>query len=598
MEDLLQINIFNNTQEQLLFLEQFKVILKQKVIKLDRNKRLKFTQAFCTALLNEYWIQVNKNSKSNWHIISSPCSNTNLDKKSFEIAVNTGIKLTAIDKAEAGNFIGTLYATLLPDDIRSDFGVYYTPPILVDRLIQITSDSGFDWTEGKILDPACGGAAFLAPIANKIIQSFQAKGIENPSVIFRHIQKNLRGIEIDPFAAWISTVLLEIMLLDLCLQVKKRLTGLVTVTDTLKADVSKLEKFDLIIGNPPYGRLTLSEELRSKFKKSLYGHANLYGVFTDIAMQLLNTNGLIAYVTPTSFLGGQYFKSLRKLLGETCPPVTIDFLDQRSGVFDTVLQETVLAVYKQKNEKVPKTVINSISLSKKNKKIKVEHVGSFTLPEVAEDPWIFPRSLLQKAVLGKAITMNCRLKDYGYLVNTGQLVWNRHKDQLKETKTKSSLPIVWAESILPNGIFEFRHSRTNHSPYIDIKDSQEFLVTKTPCILVQRTTSKEQNKRVQSAVTTDKFLNTFKNGFVVENHINIIKPTSKKLVSLKVLSALLNSDAIDQIFRCISGSVAVSAYELNALPLPDPEQIFMLEELVEKEDHSLINTFITQLYKQ
>ena len=37
---------------------------------------------------------------------------------------------------------------------------------------------------------------------------------------------------------------------------------------------------------------------------------------------------------------------------------------------------------------------------------------------------------------------------------------------------------------------------------------------------------------------------------------------------------------VDQVFRCINGSVAVSAYELEALPLPPPEEAKEIERLV------------------
>jgi adenine-specific DNA-methyltransferase len=37
-----------------------------------------------------------------------------------------------------------------------------------------------------------------------------------------------------------------------------------------------------------------------------------------------------------------------------------------------------------------------------------------------------------------------------------------------------------------------------------------------------------------------------------------------------VIAVLLNSAAVDAAFRCINGSVAVSAFELEELPLPPP----------------------------
>ncbi len=46
------------------------------------------------------------------------------------------------------------------------------------------------------------------------------------------------------------------------------------------------------------------------------------------------------------------------------------------------------------------------------------------------------------------------------------------------------------------------------------------------------------------------------------------------------MAAFLNSEEADQSFRCISGSVAVSAFELEALPLPSVTEMRKIEKLV------------------
>ena len=70
---------------------------------------------------------------------------------------------------------------------------------------------------------------------------------------------------------------------------------------------------------------------------------------------------------------------------------------------------------------------------------------------------------------------------------------------------------------------------------------------------------------------------------VVENHLNMIKPLDNKpKVAPAALAALLNSHLVDQVFRCINGSVAVSAYEMEALPLPSPAEMEEVERLVKK----------------
>ena len=68
-------------------------------------------------------------------------------------------------------------------------------------------------------------------------------------------------------------------------------------------------------------------------------------------------------------------------------------------------------------------------------------------------------------------------------------------------------------------------------------------------------------------------------------------------VSAGVVSALLNSEIIDQAFRCINGSVAVSAFELEALPLPPPEDIRQIHTLVTQgAKKSEIDHAIERLY--
>ena len=52
-------------------------------------------------------------------------------------------------------------------------------------------------------------------------------------------------------------------------------------------------------------------------------------------------------------------------------------------------------------------------------------------------------------------------------------------------------------------------------------------------------------------------------------------------------------------FRCINGSVAVSAYELQALPLPPPEDMQEMECLVRSQvDRETLEREVERLYTQ
>jgi adenine-specific DNA-methyltransferase len=114
---------------------------------------------------------------------------------------------------------------------------------------------------------------------------------------------------------------------------------------------------------------------------------------------------------------------------------------------------------------------------------------------------------------------------------------------------------------------------------------------------LQRTTAKEQSRRLIAAEMPASFVE--KHGaVVVENHLNMIRPVNgTPCVSPAALAALLNTAVVDELFRCINGSVAVSAYELEALPLPSPEAMAAIERLVRKgADKTAIEQAARQLY--
>ncbi len=208
----------------------------------------------------------------------------------------------------------------------------------------------------------------------------------------------LVGFEVDPFAAWMPQVVLDVALSDLCREAGVQLGSVVRVCDSLE-QVPAGERFDLVVGNPPYGRVTLSPPMRRKFRRSLFGHANLYGLFTDLALRFTRPGGVIAYVTPTSFLAGEYFKALRGLLGREAPPASIGFVGKRKGVFADVLQETLLATYRRGGDPGSGTV-HFIS-SGENGSIEVGAAGTFSLPESSDQPWLMPRTEAQGVLLSR-----------------------------------------------------------------------------------------------------------------------------------------------------------------------------------------------------
>jgi adenine-specific DNA-methyltransferase len=465
---------------------------------------------------------------------------------------------------DAAHAAGRLYTSLLPEAYRSELGIYYTPPALSSRLLDLAIAGGADLRSARVLDPACGGGAFLAPIIER--KRALWSGARSAAVL-RHVAEHVRGFEIDPFAAWMSQVFADLALLELCVRTGSPSPRLVDVRDSLEPAHAARGEFDLVIGNPPYGKVKLDAERRRFYRRSLYGHANLYGVFTEFAVEACRPGGVVAFVTPTGFLGGEYFKNLRALLKLEAPPAQLAFITDREDVFDGVLQETLLAVYRRGAPASPPAV--ALLQAHQDRDVEQTDLGRFPLPDGDGEPWVLPRSVEQVVLVAAADRSSLRLSDLGYAVNTGPLVWNRHKSQLAEHAGPNCHPLIWAEAVTPDGRFRYQASKRNHQPYLRIRRGvDEGLLTRAPCVLVQRTTAKEQHRRLIAAPLPATFLREH-GAVVVENHLNMIRPIGgNPRVGIETMAAVLNSRIVDALFRCISGSVAVSAYELESLPMP------------------------------
>ena len=81
---------------------------------------------------------------------------------------------------EATYWLSSAYAQLAGEERRKQLAMFFTPPSLTSRLLDDLSTSGVDFAVRKFCDPACGGAAFLAPIATRMRDALRERG-ERPS---------------------------------------------------------------------------------------------------------------------------------------------------------------------------------------------------------------------------------------------------------------------------------------------------------------------------------------------------------------------------------------------------------------------------------
>ena len=216
-----------------------------------------------------------------------------------------GAFLAGLPAREAAARLGQFYSSLLPEAHRAENGIHYTPPALARLLLDRAAGAGHDWTRGMAVDPSCGAGALLVEAALRMATALDGS---DAAWIVASVSQRLLGWDIDPFAAWLARVSVEIALLPHVLASGTRLGPVSACRDSLAGWDGHEGKHALVMGNPPFGRVKDTDELRGRFGRSLRGRPNLYTLFTDLAVHLAAPEGgIVAYLMPAGYLGGAVF---------------------------------------------------------------------------------------------------------------------------------------------------------------------------------------------------------------------------------------------------------------------------------------------------
>ena len=387
---------------------------------------------------------------------------------------------------------------LIKTDIsyRKSFGQYFTPKSIREALLKKIP---FSQKKIKILDPACGTGEFLL----------------SASKYFK--KAKLYGWDIDKKLIEISKKIVPKAKLE--------------TVDSLTKEVT--EKFDLVIGNPPYFEFQPYNGIKNKYKEVINGRVNIFNLFIKLGLDLLKENGYLAYVVPPSMNNGAYFYKLREYIVKHSNIESLSILESPK-LFHSAQQTVMLLVLK-------KTKNRGNYLFKKN------GVTIFT-----ENP-----SLLNKVFKGKKT-----LKEMNFTVKTGKLVWNQNKDLLTDDPNEGVL-LVWAKNITSDGLVK------------PLKNKKQYVKSNNydigPAIVVNRIVGSVGNSQLKASIIPkgEKFL--------AENHVNVIYPPNKNgqlnflsskknnNIELEKIVYQLNSRDKIKLLQCITGNTQISKNELEKL---------------------------------
>jgi adenine-specific DNA-methyltransferase len=462
-------------------------------------------------------------------------------------------------------WIASLYALLMPKARRRRLAAYFTPPHLARHTIDVLIEAGIKPGQDRILDPASGGAAFLVPLAARVAAQGRRRGLRAKTIL-QSINDTLQGVEIDAGLAKLSQALLA-DLLDAEIETSGvELDGLVDRANTLGLEHPE-SLYDAIIGNPPYGRiLQPSGSLRKRYSPVISdGYVNLYALFVELALQWVRPGGIICLIIPTSFVGGPYFAALRKRILEKATVLRLDLIDKRNDVFLDVRYDLCVIVLRRNDGLVRPAVAKTslLLIDEPNR-----YLGKLELPaRPSGHIWAPPDNGEGAALFQPGLTT---LQNYGYQAKTGYFVWNReqHRYRVGRKPRATEVPLFWAHNVRANEKCRPQDGDEGDIGFVKIPKSSTGILH-SDAIILQRTSNRRQKRRLIGAMVRQADVIGGR-GFVTENHTIVIvpDPAKRQQLPLRTVCRLLNTMAVDDRFRRMSGSVSVSTKALRELPLP------------------------------
>ncbi len=268
-----------------------------------------------------------------------------------------------------------VYQYYLPPDDRQRLGGFYTP----DELIDITLDL-CGWTADRhelcrctFMDPASGSGAFVVSGIARLLDHL-GRRMDCHEDLFdrkltdwqraerklRYVVEAVHAVDIHPFAAFLTTVNIAFMLLQMYVEVRRKKRSLpldlhVFVADSLERPEDEVrspdlfrdrnsriqlqmdshrrfleianQRYDFVFGNPPWGGILkgplapiFDEGKKRRFKinfpDTVSGKYDIYGLFMDRGLQMLKPGGKLGFVTQASFIdkewAGPTFKTLNQ----------------------------------------------------------------------------------------------------------------------------------------------------------------------------------------------------------------------------------------------------------------------------------------------
>jgi len=288
-----------------------------------------------------------------------------------------------------GDLLGTIFHDLVPFQVRKTVAAFYTNVLAAELLAWLSIDN----YDCKVADFAVGSGGLLVAAYRRKRHLLEKEKKFSEADHRRFVEDELLGLDVMPFAAnvaachlalqspeyftnkvnvaiWDSTELepgrtipsiagLKFVFkgqtaLEMYLKPAEKAKGVVSLTGEIPEEI-KLEKYDVVVMNPPFTRHErIPEDYKAvlfdrfkEYKDYLHGQMSYFGYFILLADRFLKDNGRMALVLPATALHVRSAEGLRKLWSEKYHVEYIITTWHRLAFSESVVFREILLVAKK-----------------------------------------------------------------------------------------------------------------------------------------------------------------------------------------------------------------------------------------------------------
>ena len=372
---------------------------------------------------------------------------------------------------------------------KKDNGIYFTPPSTVLKNIRYLKKLNMNFE--RILEPSCGTGEFLNALSSQLPES-SIVAVEKNTTIYDSLQN----------------------------QSPERIQ--IYNDDFITRNID--DKFNLIIGNPPYFVLK-KKDVPSIYNDYYTGRPNIFIIFIIKSLSLLAEDGILSFVLPKSFTNCLYYDNTIKFINENYTILNIENCDDK---YIETKQETITFVIQNKKPQ------------KKNKF--VLKINNFTI--------FGSKKMIAK--IKKLYKNSTSLDKLGFTVNVGNVVWNQCKDILTADSTQTRLIYTSDISNKQLGCKQYKNEQKKN--YINKEGENK------PLLVLNRGYGVGTYNFEYCLINCDF-------DYLIENHLVCIRPKENKpddiLIAMykKIMSSFEN-EKTKEFIKLYFGNSAVNTTEL------------------------------------